>query len=223
MSFSVEWDRRYAEGTHLSIWPWSDLVSLTMRYARAQARGRVLELGCGAGANIPFFLSLGADYHAVEGSETIVKKLRERYPQLAGRIVAGDFTRSLPFDGAFDLVVDRGALTHNTTAAIRNALELAGARMKPGARYIGTDWFSTEDSDFAAGRNAGDANTRDGYDEGKLAGTGRVHFSDQAHLGELFRSFSIVAMEHKTVRQAASSQAGRVLAVWNLVAERRNT
>ena len=48
--------------------------------------GRVLELGCGAGANIPFFLALGMDYYAIEGSPTIVKQLHKRYADLADKI-----------------------------------------------------------------------------------------------------------------------------------------
>ena len=30
MSFSNEWDERYQNNSHMSIWPWSDLVSLVI-------------------------------------------------------------------------------------------------------------------------------------------------------------------------------------------------
>ena len=53
MSFSNEWENRYKAKTHLSIWPWSDLVSLVMRHKPIKENFKVLELGCGAGANIP--------------------------------------------------------------------------------------------------------------------------------------------------------------------------
>ena len=56
MNFSKEWEERYRENTHLSVWPWSNLISYVMRYARPENKDfSVLELGCGAGANIPFF------------------------------------------------------------------------------------------------------------------------------------------------------------------------
>ena len=35
MTFSNEWDQRYQENTHMSIWPWSDLVSFVKRYSKS--------------------------------------------------------------------------------------------------------------------------------------------------------------------------------------------
>ena len=34
MGFSQEWEQRYADNTHLSIWPWSDIVSLVHRHCK---------------------------------------------------------------------------------------------------------------------------------------------------------------------------------------------
>ena len=80
----------------MSIWPWSDLVSLVMQYKLPKEEFRVLELGCGAGANIPLFIALGADYYAVEGSQTIVNQLHKQYPQFKDNIIVGDFTKDMP-------------------------------------------------------------------------------------------------------------------------------
>ncbi len=66
MGFSKEWEERYKENTNMSIWPWSDLVSYVNNYVKPQnSQLRILELGCGAGANIPFFLSFNADYFGI--------------------------------------------------------------------------------------------------------------------------------------------------------------
>ena len=86
MGFSRQWDDKYQDNTHLSIWPWTDLVSLVMRNKPQKRNFKVLELGCGAGANIPLFVSLEADYFTVEGSKTIVDKLHQRFPHLKDEI-----------------------------------------------------------------------------------------------------------------------------------------
>lgn len=221
MNFSQEWDQRYQAQTHLSIWPWSELVGYVMRYARPDSPAfRVLELGCGAGANMPFFQWLGVDYCGIEGSPSIVEKLKERFPAWQGNIVAGDFTVEIPFDGPFDLVVDRSSLTHNTTAAIRQCLELVRARLKPGGTFIGIDWFSTAYSEYGKGLPGEDDYTRTGYTEGSFAHVGRVHFSDKAHLLDLFREFDITVMEHKQIQREIPAD-GWHAAAWNFVARLR--
>jgi len=219
MSFSEEWEQRYRENTHLSLWPWSDLVSLVRRYRRdVNSRTRVLELGCGAGANIPFFQADNVQYHAVEGSASMVGLLRARFGEFGSRIVQGDFTISLPFEPGFDLIVDRASLTHNSTAAIEAALALVWRALKPGAYFIGVDWFSTRGSEFSRGQASLDPHTRTGYTQGPFAGTGRVHFSDEAHLRALFARFELLLLEEKLVRQVVPRDDQ--FASWNLVAKR---
>jgi SAM-dependent methyltransferase len=220
MSFSKEWDKLYQANLHLSIWPWSDLVSYVMRYARPKDKGfKVLELGCGAGANIPFFSSLGMEYYAIEGSETIVKKLQDKFPELKKNIMATDFTKGIPFSHQFDLVVDRGSLTHNTAEGIRNCLSLAISKMKDEAKFIGIDYFSTLHSAYKYGKEFKDINTRTRIKKGNLAETGCVHFSDRAHLEELFSGFRIEILEHKISKREIPND-NYIDASWNLVARK---
>lgn len=221
MAISDEWEERYAQGTHLSIWPWSDLVSLVYRNCQDLVRehGKVLELGCGAGANIPLFVHLGLDYHAVEGSATIVQTLRERYPQLAGKIAVGDFTSEQPHGVGFGLVVDRASLTHNDTASIRRGLALAWQALRSGGLFIGVDWFSTRHSDFRDGLDDADPYTRGGYRSGQFAGVGRVHFSDEAHLRDLFAGWQLLLLEESQVRRVEPAD-GHVFSSWKIVARK---
>lgn len=221
MSFSKEWDERFKANTHLSVWPWSDLVSYVMRYAPVKGpKYRVLELGCGAGANIPFFESLGVKYYAIEGSQTIVKRLWRRFPYLKDNIVIGDFTKSIPFQMKFNLIIDRGSLTHNTTPAIKKGLELVYENLKRGGKYIGIDWFSTKHSDYSKGlKRKGDVYTHYGYTGGHLANTGNVHFSDKQHLLKLFTQFEVEIMEHKIIKRKIPED-NFIFASWNIVAKK---
>ena len=122
MGFSNEWDDKYQDNTHMSVWPWTNLVSLVMRNKPQKRNFKVLELGCGAGANIPFFVSLEADYYSVEGSKTIVDKLHQRFPYLKDNIMVGDFTDFIP-ETQFDLIVDRASLTCNHEESIIKSLK----------------------------------------------------------------------------------------------------
>lgn len=220
--FSPEWEQTYRDSAHLSIWPWSDLVSLTHRHASPKAGFvRVLELGVGAGANLPFFERLGCELHGIDGSASIVDKLRQAFPALAPNLVCGDFTRTLPYEhGRFDLVVDRASITHNATPAVRSALAEAARVLRPGGKFIGIDWFSREHEDAQRGTEV-DAFTRRDIDSRNFGGVGQVHFSDEQHLRDIFSEagFSFEVLQHKVHRHLVGGHLAH-FASWNLVAVR---
>jgi len=221
MSFAAEWDDVYRSGAQNSVWPWSDLVSFVIRYARPDRDPyRVLELGFGAGANVQFLLSIGAEYYGIEGSAVAVDNVRDR---LAGafcmNLVCGDFTKHIPFDGPFDLVVDRSSITHNSTAAVQRCLDLVHSAMRSGAKLIGIDWFSTLNADFLSGMESGDYFSRDGFSRGQFKDVGVVHFADERHLRDLLTAagFRIERLEHKTIETSVPAGTG-TMAWWNFVA-----
>jgi len=219
VTFSREWDQLYRADAQMSIWPWSDLVSYVHRYAKpTDGFRRVLELGCGAGANIPFFLKLGLDYYAIEGSEAIVTKLHADNPEMREKIVVGDFTQVIPFSGLFDLVVDRGSLTHNNTQAIRRALSAIFSRLRSGGKFIGIDWFSNTHHDAKRG-DALDSHTRINLPSSStLSGLGAVHFSDKEHLLELFTTtgFRVERLEHHEIRVVLPN-SNDISSSWNCI------
>ena len=223
MGVGNEWEQRYAESTHLSVWPWSDIVSLVYRYCKPslvdKKDARVLEFGCGAGANIPLFTSFGADYYSVEGSSTIVATLHNRYPKLANNIQVGDFTVDQPFGENFDLVVDRASLTHNNTASIISGLNIAYNSLKPGGVFIGSDFFSTGHSDYLVGEHMGDKYMRTNYTKGQFAKVGCVHFFDETLLRTLFSKFKILLIEEKVSRRYEPNEDYQ-FASWNIVAQK---
>jgi len=181
----------------------------------------VLELGCGAGANIPLFRTLGVNYFAIEGSPSIVKQLHVRFPDLTAQILVGDFTEGFPFPGCFDLIIDRASVTHNDSASIRQILDTALQKLVPGGMFIGSDWFSKSHSDFLNnGASVIDESTRAHYSSGQFAGVGKVHFSDEQHLRDLFSQFEIVFLEEKFARQYEPASQHQV-ASWNIVARKR--
>lgn len=216
--FSPEWDKLYQRQMQMSVWPWSLLVSFVMRYAKLESGDRVLELGCGAGANIPFFLSLEIDYFAVEGSESIVARLHSKFPDLKEKIICGDFTETLP-DVEFDVIVDRGSLTCNNSLAISRCLQMSHDRLRQGGMYIGIDWYSTESDEYRSGEQAEDRYTRTNFTDGYFANMGRVHFSSKEHLLELFSSFDMLVLTHQGIVEHMPG-INKTVASWNFVARK---
>lgn len=201
-------------------WPWTDLISLVYRYASKNLSGLcVLELGCGTGANASFFLASGVDYHAIEGSAAAVSVVHQRFPELRNSVIVGDFTSSFPSSPPFDLVVDRAALTHNSTDAIQHTLTLTWNSLKVGGLYIGIDWFSEGHSDRKYGTPVADENTFTEFSDGQFKGCGKVHFSDESHLRSLFSRFEILSLAEKTVRRLEPKD-DHLFASYNIVARK---
>lgn len=201
MGFSREWDDVYKNGKQLSVWPWTDLVSLVNRYVILKPGDKILELGCGAGANIPFLSSVeGTYYYAVDGSSHIVSELNKKYSDRDNIVIeCADFTEQIPFNEEFNLIVDRSAITHNTEDDIRNVLDLVNKKMTRGGVFIGMDWHSTCYSFFQEGTDEFDEidkRTRI-YKTGDFAGSGVTHFSDESHLRDLLKNFRIRILYEK--------------------------
>ncbi len=223
MGFSAEWDQRFKENTHNSIWPWSDLVSYFYRYSDVK-NGRplkILELGSGAGANIPFFGSFGAqiEYWGCDGSLSVISRLKSQYPKLRDRLSVCDFTSEKLPTHDVDIVIDRAAITHNSTEAIVSVLQNISESLAPGGAFIGIDWFSVKYSEFRRGQPTEDPFTRTNYVTGPFANLGRVHFSDQEHIKKLFEDFQIEVLEHKVIEQFLPDPTFN-FASWNIVARK---
>ena len=221
VGFSKEWNQRYTEKTHMSVWPWSDLVSYVMRYTNHDVNEfKVLELGCGAGANIPFFLSIGSIYHGIDGSEEIIQNLKEKFSQIESKLKVGDFTKEITFNETFDLIIDRGSLTCNNIQSIKNCLKLIFDKLNDKGRFIGIDLYSVKDSEFANGQEAEDKFTRTNFSDGPFMNTGRVHFFDKNSILELFSDFKIIKLEHKE-HTSEIPHDDHNFASWNIVAEKQ--
>jgi len=219
MSFSNNWENIYRAKQQLSVWPWSDLVSSVMHFAEpANEKLRVLEIGCGAGANIPLFDSLNADYYGIDGSATIIEKLKQAFPDKSHQLHACDFTKEFYFDGPFDLIIDRGSLTHNCDADIRKSINLAFLALRKSGKLISVDWFSSEHSGNTAGEPGDDPYTRINFQTGPLIGTSIAHFSDQENIEDIFSKWTIVRLDHRTATPVIP-KAGNFSASWNIVAQ----
>ena len=121
--FSNQWEKAYSSGRHLSIFPWTDLVILVNKFAQPSIfkknNPKVLEIGCGAGANISFLKNIGFKYNGIDGSDTAINLCRNRFPDIKKFLIKGDFSESFKFEKKFDLIIDKASLTHNTTIILQ--------------------------------------------------------------------------------------------------------
>lgn len=161
-------------------------------------RIKILEVGCGPGANVWFLAREGFDAHGIDGSNTAVTKAIRRLHEegLNASLQVGDVVSLTDFYPTehFDAVVDVGCLQHNTVAAVDAILDRVVAVLKPHGRVF---------SIMVAAGSYGDGLGREteprtfvDITEGPLRGKGRCHFFTIEEAQHLFHRFADVRIEY---------------------------
>ncbi len=181
-------------------YPSEDLVRfMARRFGQTADRSvlRVLEIGCGPGANLWFLGREGYAVAGIDGSPTAIRLARER---LAAEGVApgadlrvGDFA-TLPWpDATFDAVLDIEALYANRLATIRASIAEVRRVLKPKGAFF-AKLFGTATTGFGTGQEL----ETHGFAcpiEGPCAGQVVAHFFDEAEIGSLFAGFAEIVLD----------------------------
>src|SRR5271169_5666380 len=109
MSWDPVWEKVFQE-REWGKYPAESLIRFIARnyYRKDRKNIRLLELGCGPGANIWYMAREGFDVYGIDGSETAIDKVKKRLESegLKASLITGDIT-SLPFDdNFFDGIID---------------------------------------------------------------------------------------------------------------------
>jgi SAM-dependent methyltransferase len=223
MPFSEEWEKdTYSKGKQINSYPFSDLISLVMRFAKQtiNCSSRILELGCGTGPNIQFFLDNEFKYFGIEGASSAVRYIEEKFGQQVS-VKADDFTKAIPYqDEYFDLMVDRSAVTHNTMQEIEKVINECHRVLKNDCLMIITDWFSKMHSD-AANIDAGESDIEGKLQSGQFKDVGVVHFFSEQEIKKLFsKKWEIIYLCHKIKDKIIPAGGSRKSAVFDIVAKK---
>ena len=208
------WDQVYKNKKHLSAWPWSGLISLVHQFGHKiinKKKNRVLELGFGAGANIPFFLSQKSNYYGIDASPHIVKKVKKTYKNLSKNIICADFKDSFFDQKNFDLIFDRAAICHNNMENILKTTDIIYKKLRKNGIFIGVDWFSTRCSDF--NKNKKDYQY---FKKGDFKNIGGVYFSNKIDMNNFFKKFKIIYLE-ENIKNKFDKNKKNTLSSWSIV------
>ena len=156
---------------------------------------RLLEIGCGPGANVWFMAREGFSVAGIDSSASAIRKAKERLSNegLEADLRVGNFT-ALPWpDNTFDGVLENVSLCCNGSEAIRVALEEVRRVSKPGAPFQAS-FFTTATWGYRLGTPVEPDGFRD-ITEGPLVGTGFCLFLNKERLAEFFKDFVNLSVE----------------------------
>lgn len=139
--FDPIWEKIHAE----RMWgryPNEEVIRFMMRnFPDKSLRGdtRVLDLGCGAGANLRFLAAEGFDAHAVDGAASAVRRSEEFLAEvgLSAKIEQRDMTDLACYESNyFDAVIDCASMANIRFSRIHVCLNEVNRVLKPGGRYL---------------------------------------------------------------------------------------
>jgi SAM-dependent methyltransferase len=200
----MSWDTAWEEIFSAREWgryPPEELIRFVARHffqVQDRKQVKILEIGCGTGANIWFLAREGMDAYGIDGSPSAIIRAGKRLEEegLSANLQVGDIINlfdtysSLRFDAIIDLV----CLQHNALPAVKHILDQVMILLKPGGKVfslmvaVGSygEGFGTE---VAPG-------TFVDISEGPLQGKGLTHFFTLEEIHELFQGFSNRQIEY---------------------------
>lgn len=192
MSYESEiWEKLYTEKEWGKYPPMPLIHFMARNFYQVEDRNavKVLELGCGPGANLWYLAREGFKVYAIEGSDVGCKRSEKRLKtegldEQIGEIICGDFS-TIPYpDSFFDAIIDIEALYCNPFDQTEKILQNAYMKLKPGGHLFslgfaeGT-WGTHEDN---AGYHACKV------DEGPIGGKGFCRYLTREDIDQLYQT-----------------------------------
>lgn len=203
-------------------YPATDLIENVMRRFKFSDKSnvRVLDLGCGAGANLGFFVAEGFDVYGVDGSPSAIKLARKRMKNLSNtynleNISVGDFSELSYESNYFDLVVDYFSLYANTSEDILRTQREVERVLKKGGSFFSRSWAVG-----CEGFDSGDMlelNTSINPSSGPCENMGVSHFFSKDEIDSFSKRYS--TSDIVLIRKEDISH-GKVVLEWSIWAEK---
>ena len=199
MSWDPVWEEVFKQQTW-GKYPSLDFIRFIARnfyQSKDRKSLKILEVGCGPGANLWYMAREGFTVYGIDGSKTAIsqarKRLNQECPGWSGELRIGDITE-LPFDDSFfDAVVDFEAIYCNSFDNSKIIYsELARVTRKGGKLF--TQTFATDCWGDKTGEKAG-IHSAWIVSEGPLLNKGYARFTEYEEIEELTGGFSTNEVE----------------------------
>ena len=158
---------------------------------------RMLDLGCGPGANTWFMAREGFTVSGIDGSSSAIAQNRSRLEKegLWADLQVGDITTALPWpDNSFDLVLDNVAVYANPMDEMARCFSEVARVLKPGGTFLHLS-FTDRTWGYGEGCSAGSPGAYFAIESGPFAHRGFVQFLSRTDLDRLLAGFTNIKIE----------------------------
>ena len=157
---------------------------------------KLLEVGCGRGANGWYAASEGIDVSGIDGSPSAIRRAQDRLQKtrLTADLKVGDFCGKLPWpDETFDGVIENLSLYTNRRVRIKQAVSEIRRVLKPKGKFQSC-WFNRETWGYGLG-NEVEPGGFENITEGPLRDRGFCLFVREDDVREFLSGLTIESIE----------------------------
>lgn len=173
---------------------------------------KVLELGCGPGANLFYLAREGFSAFGIDGSEVAINRAKERLDKegLKVDLAVGDIL-TLPYeDNQYDAILDCECIYANSMKDSKKIMEEAYRVLKPGGKFFSLTFATGTYGDGNGDKLEGERNTYTKIHEGALHSEyGIIRFTDEDEITELYGNlFEVDSVEY--IQRSSNNQKNHV-------------
>lgn len=143
------WNNIYAAGFQLNEYPYEWVIASTKKIINNPNKKNVLDLGCGNGNHINFFLKFKFKFiTAIDASEVVIKSVFKKFRHNKKIEIINDNISTHNFRVNFyDLILDRMTITHNKKKEIKVLVNNLYTSLKKDG-YIFSMCFSQKHNEY---------------------------------------------------------------------------
>jgi SAM-dependent methyltransferase len=215
--FDNGWEKLiYKKNKQINKYPYDWVVSSTNKFIEKKSNLIALDLGSGTGNNINFLCNYGfKKIYAVEASKTAFEIIKKKFKNKKKvESIHKNFNLFNYKKEKYDLILDRGSLTHNTILDINSTLKKINFSLKKDG-YFFSVMFSKRGNFKNLKKNTYSFRNITKNKTGLLA-----NFFSKKEIIKLFKDFEIVDLsEVITINYSLKKNE---FATWNIICKKNN-
>lgn len=218
-SFDNTWEEIH-KSQEWGKYPSEDIIRFVARnyYNKERKNIKILDFGCGAGANTWYLAREGFDTYAFDGSVSAVKKAKAYLAKenLEAHFEVADALDISYENNFFDCIIDSAVVYANTIKNITDMYKKIYDLLVPAGKLFATGLFTPNTAGYGTGILL-EKNTFKDLTEGALAGRGTVHFFEKEEILELLDS---IGFHNINIDVTKRTDRGKIVEYWIVSAEK---
>lgn len=216
MSFDKKWENQiYKKKKQINKYPFDSIVAAINKLFKNKKINnfKVLDLGCGTGNNSKFLIEYGFNHViGVDGSKSAITIAKKFVKSKKCKFYCYDFSNFKFIENKFDLIIDRGSLTHNKKNFINDIYNKIFKSLKTKG-FIISYVFNKKHSEFKKQKKNNAFKSSMNVKSQMTAS-----FFDKSEIKKIFKKFKMISLSESIDTNIINKYS---IAGWHIIAQKK--